>query len=115
MGLKYKIIKNCANCEHQGWFSYSGNLCHKPEGRELSLGDDWEKLKTSTHEDCPLNDFTKKAKFASQQIYEKLSSLEGEWVHDSTEFLPANVCCDHAGNVKFKKLLAEIIEKHFNN
>ncbi len=49
----------------------------------------------------------------AEKIYDKLSNLEGEWVHDSSEFLPANVCCDHVGNVRFKKMLSEIIYNEF--
>ena len=55
---------------------------------------------------------TDEAKNAADEIYKALSGLEGEWVHDSAEFLPANVCCDFAGNARFKRMLGEIITKH---
>jgi hypothetical protein len=54
-----------------------------------------------------------KSEKAANEIYVKLRGLDGNWEHASDEFLPANVCCDFQGNIRFRKLLSGIIESEF--
>jgi len=42
-----------------------------------------------------------------------LSDPNGGWVHGPNSFLPANVCCDHAGMMQFKKKLYNILAHEF--
>lgn len=51
----------------------------------------------------------------AKNIHKRLSELKGEWVHDHTSFLPANVLCDYAGEQGFVNLIAEIIAETLDN
>lgn len=52
------------------------------------------------------------ARHIAAAIYDRLKSLKSEhpiWNHDPHEFLPANVCCDHAGKARlFNSMVWEI-------
>ena len=56
---------------------------------------------------------TKNAHVIAATLYSWMSKdlvrEPGEWIHSPTEFLPANVQCDHAGMMKFINGMAEVI------
>ena len=51
----------------------------------------------------------------AEELYNKMEGLKckedskHDWVHSPKEFLPANVVCDAAGMMNFKRWMADII------